>query len=71
MCAAFPSAGWEANAPTWSYSGQEGGSSALWEESYKQPGHDDVFIQITWYLAPQQLDFKSSDSRIFPVSEAV
>lgn len=59
MCAAFPSAGWEANAPTWSYSEQEGGSWALWEESYKQPEHADVFIQLSLYLAPQRLYFKS------------
>lgn len=59
VCAALPSAGWEANTPTRSYAEQEGGSSALWEGSYKQPEHDGVFIQISWYLAPQWLDLKS------------
>lgn len=59
VCAAFPSAGWEANAPTWSYSGQEGGSSALGEESSKQPERAGGFTQLSLYLAPQPLDLKS------------
>lgn len=58
VSAAFLSAGWKANTLTRSYSGQEGGSSTLWEESYKQPEHAWCFYPALFVSGTTTVSFK-------------